>query len=290
MVDASDQANSEYEYDWQNPNLKKFDFGRMLKRSVKGALYCGKVFWLQLLLFFALPMFLVSLWPMLLPDGAYGEILSGGDYSSLKEIFTPVTSVVIAVIYLTFIFAYTVLYIALSHNVFGFYNEVELSFKESFKRGTARFWGTVGAMILFSLGVMLGFVLLVVPGVILWLGWYLIGPILAVEDKGVTASLSRAWKLSKGSKRWILLFLIIVILMSAIVSIAFSLFAMPFGTQATALVDGGSTIFWIINAVGATGSQLFVFLLTVAGVTSIYYEILDVKEDVSQNKLSSVFD
>jgi len=295
MVDSSNQTisnqeNSAYQYDWQNPNLRKFDFGRVMGRTFQGALHCAKSFWVPLFLIFGLPMFLISLWPMLLPAGAYGDLLSGGGFEGFEDLFSPVLVTSVCVIYLLYLFIYAILYIAISHNIFGFYNGNVPSFKQSIKRATSRLWVAIGATILFGLGVMFGLLLFIIPGILLMLGWYIVAPVVAVEDKGPLESLSRSWEMSKGSKRWILLFFVVLVVISAVSQAIFSLIALPFGNQTTALLEGGTTTFWVLNAIAATMAQFIVLLLTVAGITSVYYEIRDVKEGAVQESLSAVFD
>jgi len=290
MVDTSNQSGGDYQYDWQNPNLKKFDFGRMMSRTFRGALYCAKAFWFPLLLLFGVPTFLMSLWPLLLPDGAYNDLITNGDFDGFADIFTPVVIIGAIILYLAYIAITAILYVAISYNIYGFYNDNIPSFKASWQRGLSRFWVIIGSMILFLLGVMFGFILLIIPGLLLMLGWYLATPILAMEDTGPVDTLARSWNLSKGSKRWILLFFVVLGVISAILQTIFGLIAMPFGNQALALLEGGSTIFWVLSALGAALSQFFIMFLTIAGLTSIYYEIRDLKEGVSQDRLSAVFD
>jgi len=287
---TGNQPSGEYQYDWQNPNLKKFDFGRMMSRSFRGAIYCGQRFWLPLILIFGIPYFLVNLWPMFLPDGVYGDLITGGDLDGLAEFFEDLNLTLLAFGYIIFLVFSLILYVAMSHNIFGFYNDQTSSFKESIARGLSRFWVTLAASILFMLGLALGMLLFIIPGIILLLGWYIMTPVIAVEDNGPVASLSRAWDLSKGSKRWVLLFFVVLMIVSAVLQALFALIALPFGDATTALLEGASNTYWIVNAIGATIAQIFIFLLTVAGLTSIYYEIRDVKEGVSQDKLSAVFD
>ena len=295
MVDTSNQPvagqqSSTPQYDWQNPNLKKFDFGRVMSRTFQGALHCGKESWLPLLLWFGLPMFIVSLWPLLLPDGAYGQLITGGGFEGFEDIFTPAVIIGAGLAYLVFIAIYMLLYIALSHNVYGFFNGSKPSFQESFRRGRARFWTTLGSSILFLIGIMLGFLLLFIPGIILMLGWYLMGPVLAMEDKGPAESLGRSWEMSRGSKRWILLLFIILSVISAVIGALFSIITVPFGNQMTAFFEGGSTTFWVLYALATALSQIIAVLLSIAGIASVYYEIRDVKEGAVQETLSAVFD
>jgi hypothetical protein len=58
----------------------------------------------------------------------------------------------------------------------------------------------LGLAILETLGIAVGVVLLIVPGMILALGWGVATQVLVVERKGIIDSLSRSWNLTKGSK------------------------------------------------------------------------------------------
>jgi hypothetical protein len=56
----------------------------------------------------------------------------------------------------------------------------------------------IGLSIVSTLGMMLGLILLVVPGIILALGWSTAVPVKIVERAGVFESLSRSWALTSG--------------------------------------------------------------------------------------------
>ena len=298
MVDNTIENDTDYQYDWQNPNLKKFDFGRVMGRMFKGAIYSGRSFWLPVFILFGVPMFLIGLWPMLLSDGAYGDILAGGGFEGIFDVFTPVMLLIGGIIYLAYWVISAIIYVALAHNIHGYFaqsqsqsqSQSQPSLQSSMQRGLARLWVTIGASILFIIGVILGLLLFIVPGVLLLLGWYLMTPIIAMEDKGVTQTLSHAWDISKGSKRWILLFFIVLLVLSTIAQLIFSLIAMPFGNATLAMLQGGTTTFWILNSLGAALAQIVTLLLTVSGLTSIYYEIQYIKYGVVHEGLSAVFD
>lgn len=86
----------------------------------------------------------------------------------------------------------------------------EVQFGELFS-GFSHYGSLVFANFLYVLGVALGFVLLIVPGVILALGWGLY--ILMVMDKGHngTTALRESWALTKGFKGKLFLFFLAVV-------------------------------------------------------------------------------
>jgi hypothetical protein len=85
---------------------------------------------------------------------------------------------------------------------------------ESIQRGLRRFFPLIGGGILVGLGVLLGFVLLVVPGLILFTRWYVFAPVCVVEQKGPLSSMKRSAELTKGN-RWKLFAIYIILILAA---------------------------------------------------------------------------
>ncbi|TIP97719.1 MAG: hypothetical protein E5X61_40330, partial [Mesorhizobium sp.] len=79
------------------------------------------------------------------------------------------------------------------------------------------FLPTLGIGLLAVLGAGLGLILLIVPGIILWLRWSVAVPVLVQERLGVFGSMARSSDLTKGS-RWALfgLFLVMIVAVIAI--------------------------------------------------------------------------
>ncbi len=72
-------------------------------------------------------------------------------------------------------------------------------------------------MIGYGLGVVVGFILLVVPGIILALMWALTVPVAVIEDKGLRDALNRSAELTKGNRsRVFVIYLLFFILVYAI--------------------------------------------------------------------------
>lgn len=86
-----------------------------------------------------------------------------------------------------------------------------------FRTARGKFWPALGLVILAVLGVALGCVLLIVPGVILALAWSAAQPALVLEDRGVFDSFGRSIALTR-HKRWsIFLLYFLVILITVVV-------------------------------------------------------------------------
>jgi len=124
---------------------------------------------------------------------------------------------------------------------------------QSLGAGVKRFFPLLGVGIVFGLGTGLGFLLLIVPGILLTLAWYMAMPVAVVERRGVFGSLGRAASLSKGHR---------VTLLG--VGIVYFLLAMGgyFGIALVAVIGG----FLVGKTGGATG-----MFVVVAPIGAIYY-------------------
>lgn len=149
-----------------------------------------------------------------------------------------------------------------------------VDFGTCINRALAKFFPLLGLGILLSLGVGAGFLLLFVPGVILYLMWMVASPVLMVEQTGVIDSFGRSRALTKGSRWQLLGLLAIFFIFSMIVAIPFSLFAVV-----------SPSIAMIGNALSSTVTSAFAS----AGVAAIYIELRNVKEGASTVDLADVF-
>jgi hypothetical protein len=143
--------------------------------------------------------------------------------------------------------------------------------------GTARvvLLPAVGVGLLTSLGVGAGLILLVIPGVVLWLRWAVAIPVLVQERQGVMASISRSAALTSGYL-WPLfgLFLILVIA-AALIQWAVGSIAPSLGPWAD------------LFAATAVESVMSMVLSTASAVC--YVELRRLKEGTSVDELAEIF-
>lgn len=152
-----------------------------------------------------------------------------------------------------------------------------VSLSESVRAGFGRWLPLIGLSLCMGLAVAMGFLLLIVPGLILMTMWYLATPACMVERLGVSASFARSSALTKGH-RWqvfgmILLITIPAAVMAVVIKAALGL------TGSTGLVISGSLVWTAL--VGAFGAIFAV-------VT--YHELRVAKEGVDIRQLAAVFD
>jgi hypothetical protein len=134
---------------------------------------------------------------------------------------------------------------------------------------------TLGIGLLVGLGAGLASIALLVPGIILWLGWSVAVPVLIQERQGVFGSMSRSRVLTKGS-RWALfgLFLILLILAMIIQSMI---------AVVVVLFHG------IVAAVLAALTQTVVSMVLSIATAVSYVELRQVKEGASVEELAEIF-
>jgi hypothetical protein len=130
-------------------------------------------------------------------------------------------------------------------------------------------WPLVGIGILMGVGLMLGFVALVVPGLILLTMWVVVAPVRVVENTGVLDSFGRSAELTRGNRWQVFGLIVIYAVASAIV-------------QGVLERLGGAFI-------GAVASILLGMIAAI-GTAVIYVELRRLKDGVGPLSLASVFD
>ena len=134
---------------------------------------------------------------------------------------------------------------------------------------------TIGLGLLAGIAIAIGFALLVVPGIILWLRWSVAVPALVQERQGVMASMSRSAALTSGS-RWALfgLFLILIII-SIVIQWVIGIAVPALGT-------------WVGTIVALLVQSILQMIISTATAVS-YVELRQVKEGTSVSELAEIF-
>jgi hypothetical protein len=104
------------------------------------------------------------------------------------------------------------------------------------------FWPLVGVSLLFGIGLGIGFVLLIIPGLILMVIWSVVAPVTVLERPGVFAAFGRSRGLVRGNGWNVFGVILIVFLAVAVISLAAGLAASGLGTVGRAFVQ------WAVNA------------------------------------------
>ena len=158
------------------------------------------------------------------------------------------------------------------------------SFGESLGTGLQVILPLIGLSILFSLGVGVGLILLVVPGIILLLMWSVAVPSLVVERQGVFAAFRRSAELTKGSKWKILGLFLVLAVIYWLLSIVLGLVGLKMYSATNAA--GGLTV---ANLLGSAILGVVFNVLWGAIQPSLYVELRQAKEGTSAESLAQVF-
>jgi hypothetical protein len=119
----------------------------------------------------------------------------------------------------------------------------------------------IGFGILFGIGVTIGFILLVVPGLILLTFWSVGAPAIVVESIGPIDAFKRSWQLVRGDAWAVFGTLLVVLLTVIVIGVVLSAIANPIG-------DGEAST-WIASIVSTTiTAPIFAIAVTV-----LYYDL-----------------
>ncbi|MEP3889614.1 MAG: hypothetical protein ABJN69_04050 [Hellea sp.] len=262
----------------------QFDVGRVINRTF-GAIKNNFVsFFLASLIIMGVPTFFIGLMPVFFSTGGMfdGDTVNQGFFASF--IAMAVISFIVVMI------GSVILQGALIYGAIADFNGRKAPFKECMSVALRYFFPLLILGILVGLGMVFGFILVIVPGVFIALGWSIAAPVLIVEGKGITDSISRSWDLTKGYKRWILLLFIILMVLSSIIGGVLGAFTFVAGDPTEVLLGGGSPTFHILNSFFSALSQTFTTMISATGAAAIYYEIRQIKEGIGAESLADIFD
>ena len=145
---------------------------------------------------------------------------------------------------------------------------------DAIRRSFARFWPIVGVSILVSLGIFVGLILFIIPGIILAARWAVALPACVVENIGPLAAMRRSAELTRGH-RW------------KIVIFAFAIIGVFAALRVVEAPEGlGQLILTAISVI--VNGIVTAYFNVVAAV--IYHDLRTVKEGVDTEEIAAVFD
>jgi hypothetical protein len=131
----------------------------------------------------------------------------------------------------------------------------DASIGELFKSVSPVVLPLLGASILAGIGIVLGFILIIVPGLFLMTIWSVVIPVVVLERNGVLSAFGRSQALVKGYGWQVFGVIVVVILLSIVISIVVALVTKNMG-------DGGRTLIsLILNILTAPLQALLVSVL-----------------------------
>jgi hypothetical protein len=158
------------------------------------------------------------------------------------------------------------------------------TFGESISTGIRVILPLIGLSIIVGIGVAIGFVLLIVPGVILLLMWSVAIPALVVERVGIFDALRRSAELTKDSRWKILGLFLALLVLYWVLSAILGVVGLKMYSGATAA--SGLTIANLLGSI-LLGTVFNVLWGTIQ--PSLYVELRQAKEGDSADHLAEVF-
>jgi hypothetical protein len=121
------------------------------------------------------------------------------------------------------------------------------------------FWPLVTVSILFGLALAIGFILLIIPGLILMVIWSVVAPVTVLERPGPFAAFGRSRELVRGNGWQVFGVIVLVFVAVVVISVAAGLIASSLGSL------GGALVQWAINAALAP--------VTALSASVLYFEL-----------------
>lgn len=252
--------NDDPQFDWQRPDFRQFDFGLVISRAFGGIR--DRFTDIAFLGFF-------FIW---LP----GLIIASTDYWVELEIPFVVLALFIGLIFAVIaLVQFQAAMIMIMVQQFWF---DPMDVRTSLTVARSRFWPLVGVSILAVLAIILGFILLIIPAIILYCGWYVLAVIVVGEQKSVMESFGRSWDLTRGYKWQIFgLFVVTVLMAGFIGGILGAIGGLFAGLEAVEMVPEADPLDVLLFSAFQSLASMIGTILSIAVIASTYVELIRVK-------------
>jgi hypothetical protein len=159
-----------------------------------------------------------------------------------------------------------------------------VSVGESLRTGLRAFLPLIGLSILLGVALVIGFILLIIPGVLLALAWCVAVPAYVVEQPGVLASFERSAELTRGNRLRIFALGCVFFVIAFIVGLVLGALGgiLSFATAGLFVYVNAAIVSPIVSAIVA------VFGTTLSAV--LYVELRRVREGAGASALAALFD
>ncbi|HEY1877298.1 MAG TPA: hypothetical protein VGG66_07490 [Rhizomicrobium sp.] len=257
-------------------SAEDFRIGRVVSRLFE-VLRANAVLFLALAALSTIPTMLLSIYT--LSDLTQGMTPAGAMVPGRMGRFFEITTLS-SLLYLIFTF---LLQAALTQSTICWLNNEKPNFGNSLSVAVKNFLPLVGIALLAGLGVMLGMVLIFIPGIILAMMWSVVVPVKIVEGTSINESFGRSRALTKGYRGRIFLLFLAYFVVAIVINIVISLLMAGTMLPKPGDINPAYLAFgWIVRVVLAS--------ITAVGVTSIYYELRLVKEGIGAQQMAAAFD
>jgi hypothetical protein len=169
----------------------------------------------------------------------------------------------------------------------------KVSFGEALGTGWRFFLPLIGIGLISAVCCFFGFLIFIVPGVLLSLAWSVAAPAAVAERTGVFGAYSRSIELTRNCRAAIFGLAVIAVVIGFIVQATVTgvVAATGLGLATVGGAASGAMLTMVITqAVTNLVAQTLNAMIGSAGVASVYYELRFVKEGVGAEQLAAVFD
>lgn len=146
------------------------------------------------------------------------------------------------------------------------------------------FWVLLGIGIVGGLAMMLGLILLIVPGILIFLIWMVAGPVAIAERAGVGRALDRSRTLTRDHRWWLLLLAVIYFAVSWVLSLLAGMAGVAAGGFNT------ESALNLVTLIVGPAIQALSTLIWAAMVAAAYVELRSVKEGGGKENIAAIFD
>ncbi|HVM84997.1 MAG TPA: hypothetical protein VMW18_13995 [Candidatus Binatia bacterium] len=249
----------------------RFEVGRVISTSL-AVLMRNLVPFGIISLLIGIPYFIINFWAASTFGEFQADVATGVErQGGVSGIFG-----MVGIGLIVFMLTNTLTQAAINYGTFQDLRGQRASFGDCLGRGLAMLPKVVVAAILASIGIGIGSMLLLIPGIILSLMWWVFVPAIVVENAGITDSLGRSSSLTSGHRWGIFGLLFLVGVAQGLVGFVAGLIGSIGGTVLSQILDILVTVVFIA----------FTSVMTAVG----YYYLRAEKEGIQIDDIARVFD
>jgi Uncharacterised protein family (UPF0259). len=254
-------------------SVERFDMGRVVSRTF-GAIGRNAVTFLVLSVIAVTPQLILSAF-LGVGDIARGHVIRPDQLLHTYSMLGIVS-----------IFGFilgAVLQAALVHGTINDLNGKKASFGDCLQTGIRYCLPLIVLTIAMTLAMFAGLILLIVPGVLIFLAWAVAVPVLVVENTGIGGAFGRSAALTK-DHRWAILGLAVAVWL---IATGLGLLLLPL--QGLLILQGAGTIAMAPFLVVSGAVHVVTATIMATGTAAIYYELRQIKEGIGPEQLADVF-
>ena len=227
-------------------------------------------------IFSGIPTFFYQLWTGTQVEAALVSVETGAPPPPMFDGTAVFGGLILFVIYMVLA---SILQAALVRVTIEDLNGQQPTFGDALSRGIAVLLPIIGLSILMYLGIAIGFMLIIIPGIYLLVRWSAAIPALVQERRGILESMKRSAELTKGSRWRILGLIVIVYIVLIVIQMVLGLLIIAVTGLAGSIV--GALLAALVSAVAAV-------LVSIAMAVA-YVELRYVKEGTDVKELAEIF-